>query len=40
MASHDAAAFGVFPAIAKAEAAVDGLAMAGFSNQDVSVFIV
>ena len=39
MASHDAAAFGVFPTIANAEAAVDGLTMAGFSNQDVSVLL-
>ncbi len=39
MASHDAAAFGVFPTIANAEAAVDGLTMAGFSNQAVSVLL-
>jgi hypothetical protein len=39
MASHDAAAFGIFANIANAEAAVDGLTLAGFSNQDVSVLL-
>ena len=39
MASHDAAAFGIFANIENAEAAVDGLTIAGFSNQDVSVLL-
>jgi hypothetical protein len=39
MACHDAAAFGIFTNIANAEAAIDGLTMAGFSNQDLSVLL-
>jgi hypothetical protein len=30
MACHDAAAFGIFANLANAEAAIDGLTMAGF----------
>ena len=39
MACHDAAAFGIFANIANAEAAIDGLTMAGFSNQALSVLL-
>src|ERR1700748_1379370 len=39
MASHDAAAFGVFPNISTAEAAIDGLTVAGFSSQALSVVL-
>jgi hypothetical protein len=39
MACHDAAAFGIFPNISNAEAAIDGLTMAGFSNQALSVLL-
>jgi hypothetical protein len=38
MACHDAA-FGIFANIANAEAAIDGLTMAGFSDQDLSVLL-
>ena len=39
MACHDAAAFGIFANVANAEAAIDGLTMAGFSNQALSVLL-
>jgi hypothetical protein len=39
MACHEAAAFGIFANIANAEAAIDGLTMAGFSNQALSVLL-
>jgi hypothetical protein len=39
MACHDAAAFGIFANIANAEAAIDGLTVAGFSNQALSVLL-
>jgi hypothetical protein len=39
MACHDAAAFGIFANIGNAEAAIDGLTMAGFSNQALSVLL-
>jgi hypothetical protein len=39
MACHDAAAFGIFANITNAEAAIDGLTMAGFSNQALSVLL-
>jgi hypothetical protein len=39
MACHDAAAFGIFPNVANAEAAIDGLTMAGFSNKALSVLL-
>jgi hypothetical protein len=39
MACHDAAAFGIFANIANAEAAIDGLTMAGFSNHALSVLL-
>src|SRR5579863_1575421 len=39
MACHDAAAFGIFANISNAEAAIDGLTMAGFSNQALSVLL-
>jgi hypothetical protein len=39
MACHEAAALGIFPNIANAEAAIDGLTMAGFSNQALSVLL-
>src|ERR1700748_2628596 len=39
MACHDAAAFGIFSNVANAEAAIDGLTMAGFSSQAVSVLL-
>jgi hypothetical protein len=38
MACHDAA-FGIFANVANAEAAIDGLTMAGFSNQALSVLL-
>ena len=39
MGCHEAAAFGIFANIAYAEAAIDGLTMAGFSNQALSVLL-
>jgi hypothetical protein len=39
MACHEAAAFGIFANITNAEAAIDGLTMAGFSNQALSVLL-
>jgi hypothetical protein len=39
MACHEATAFGIFANIANAEAAIDGLTMAGFSNQALSVLL-
>ncbi len=39
MACHEAAAFGIFANLANAEAAIDGLTMAGFSNQALSVLL-
>jgi hypothetical protein len=39
MGCHDAAAFGIFANITNAEAAIDGLTMAGFSNQALSVLL-
>jgi hypothetical protein len=39
MACHEAAAFGIFANIGNAEAAIDGLTMAGFSNQALSVLL-
>jgi hypothetical protein len=39
MACHDAAAFGIFANVANAEAAIDGLTMAGFSGQALSVLL-
>jgi hypothetical protein len=39
MACHDAAAFGIFANVANAEAAIDGLTMAGFSSQALSVLL-
>jgi hypothetical protein len=39
MACHEAAAFGIFANIGYAEAAIDGLTMAGFSNQALSVLL-
>jgi hypothetical protein len=39
MVCHDAAAFGIFPNVANAEAAIDGLTMAGFSSQALSVLL-
>ncbi len=39
MACHEAAAFGIFANIVNAEAAIDGLTMAGFSNQALSVLL-
>ena len=39
MACHDAAAFGIVPNVANAEAAINGLTMAGFSNQALSVLL-
>jgi hypothetical protein len=39
MACHDAAAVGIFANLANAEAAIDGLTMAGFSNQALSVLL-
>ena len=39
MACHDAAAFGIFANIANAEAAIDGLTMAGFSKEALSALL-
>jgi hypothetical protein len=39
MTCHDAAAFGIFANIADAEAAIDGLTMAGFSHRSLSVLL-
>jgi hypothetical protein len=39
VACHEAAAFGIFANIANVEAAIDGLTMAGFSNQALSVLL-
>jgi hypothetical protein len=39
MACHEAAAFGIFANIANAEAAIDGLTGAGFSNHVLSVLL-
>jgi hypothetical protein len=39
MACHDAAAFGIFPSVGNAEAAIDGLTTAGFSNQALSILL-
>lgn len=39
MACHDAAAFGIFANVANAEAAIDGLTMAGFSSTALSVLL-
>jgi hypothetical protein len=39
MAGKNTAAFGIYPSNAAAEAAVDQLVAAGFSNQDVSVLL-
>jgi hypothetical protein len=39
MACNDGAAFGIFANIANAEAAINGLTMAGFSNHAVSVLL-
>ncbi len=39
MACHDAAAFGIFANVANAEAAIDGLTMAGFSSQALSILL-
>ncbi len=39
MACHDAAAFGIFANVANAEAAIDGLTMAGFSSEALSVLL-
>jgi hypothetical protein len=39
MACHEAAAFGIFANLANAEAAINGLTMAGFSNQALSVLL-
>ncbi|HZD75629.1 MAG TPA: DUF3341 domain-containing protein [Acidobacteriaceae bacterium] len=39
MAGKNTAAFGIYPSNAAAEAAVDRLVAAGFSNQDVSVLL-
>jgi hypothetical protein len=39
MACHAAAAFGIFGNVANAEAAIDGLTMAGFSSQALSVLL-
>ena len=39
MAGQDAAAFGIFANVANAEAAIDRLTIAGFSNQALSVLL-
>jgi hypothetical protein len=39
MACHAAAAFGIFGNVANAEAAIDGLTMAGFPSQALSVLL-